>query len=416
MKKKSKGKTPQQIKMEQAHQKNLYLHKLKTVMDSISSEPAYHLLGPHETEILYKTRLRPVKLRFADIAGHTFPGETVKKANDYLTNILKQTKVTIDNEGLEVNLYDFYTFVESIFLSWRNIKEEYFTNAREFLARFPLFNNGYQLKRVDAYELVDKKIKLLAWNYSHIPDNIVWIEPEKIQSSDDVADASSLYNNYIVHMEKFESEILDIDGNKRSIFRMGCGTNKGIKWFSVTPEKLGLKGILNKYPLKIYIQKHATERFKERLGNSFDKINFFLIAAAIINCEVFPAEGNSILFSCKYNAIKVGYLKASIIGDKVLIRTFLFLTNNGTPEGKKLASLLGVQKEDKKYLGIDKLSMFINSDIEQNENLKAIFCRAGCGQLFEIKKHLSDGEDHIIHCADSFSKYLQLERAEDFFN
>ncbi len=52
MKKKAKGKAPQQIKQEQACQKNIYLQKLKSVMDSISSEPAFHLLRPHETEIL----------------------------------------------------------------------------------------------------------------------------------------------------------------------------------------------------------------------------------------------------------------------------------------------------------------------------------------------------------------------------
>lgn len=413
MKKKTKGKTPHQIKLEQAHQRNLYLQKLKSVMDLISSEPAYHLLRPADIINLYFTRLRPPKLKFQEINGLKFTVDVIKAANDHLTRILKQTLVTIDDAGTQINSYDFYTFVETIFLTWRNIEDDTFPNARKFLERFPLFTNGYTSKRVDALMLVDETIKQLGWMYSHIPERIVWTEPEDKQFSGDPLDNACFYNNYLVHVERPESEVLDIDGNKRSIFRIGIGTKKGVVWLSVTPEKLGRQGILNKFPLKVYIQKHAIERIRERLGDFFHKINFFLITAAIMECEVYPAEGDSILFLCKSNSFKVGYLKASIIGDKVLIRTFLFLTNNGTPEGKKLESLLGIQKEDKKYLGIDKLNVFITSDIEQNENLKTIFCQAGCGDLFQIKKHLSKSQDQDIQCADYFSKYLGLENPAD---
>ena len=50
-----------------------------------------------------------------------------------------------------------------------------------------------------------------------------------------------------------------------------------------------------------------------------------------------------------------------IIEGKIVIRTFLFVTNNGTPEGKKLAQITGLQKLDKKYLALDKLSTFMTS-------------------------------------------------------
>lgn len=409
MKKKAKGKTAQQLKQEQACQKNMYLQKLKSVMDSISCEPAFHLLGPHETELIYLTRLRPLKLKFAEIGGYPMPGDTVKSANDYMTKILKLTMVKIDNEGFQISLYDFYTFVETIYLSWRNIQDDSFPNAHKFLERFPIFKNGYKTKRVEAMELVDKLVKQLAWKFTQITESIAWIEPVKKQPSGGIVDNSDLYNNYLVHLEKPESECLEVDGNKRSIFRVGLGTEEGIRWLSVTPEKLGRHGLLNKFPLKVYIQKHAVDRLKERLGDNLHKISFFLITSAIINCEVYPDEGDGILISCKFNSLKVGYLKACIIGDKLLIRTFLFLTNNSTPEGNKLESLLGIQKEDKKYLGIDKLNLFIHSDIEQNENLKTIFSQAGCSHLFEIKKYLSEDQDHFIQCAASFSKYLRLE-------
>lgn len=412
MKKKGKGKTPQQLKLEQAHQKNLYFQKLKSVMDTIADEPVFYLLSPRETETIYLTRIRPLKLKFAKIDGHAAPGDFEKSVNDFLSKILKQTQVTIDNSGRQVSLYEFYTFVETIFLCWRNTTDDWFPGAHKFVERLSVFKNGYKAKRVELLEQVDQKVKQLAWMFSHIPDFITWISRENKQLNSGATGNSEFFNNYLVNMVPPESEVLDIVGNKRSIFRVGFGMEDGIKWLSVTPEKLGRHGVLDKFPLKVYIQKHAVERIKERLGDFFHKINFFLITTAIIECDVHPAEGNSLLFLCKYNSIKLGYLKASILGDKVLIRTFLFLTNNGTPEGKKLESLLGIQKEDKKYLGIDKLNLFINSDIEQNEYLKEIFCKAGCSHLFEIRKYLFQDQDPIIRCADSFSKYLGLENQQ----
>ena len=102
-------------------------------------------------------------------------------------------------------------------------------------------------------------------------------------------------------------------------------------------------------------------------------------------------------------------MKGDIIGDKLVIRTFLFLTNNGTPEGKKLHNLIGLQKADKEFLKIDKLSTFVNSDIKENEKLKALFCEAGCGDLFQLDKTVLDRSDKKeITCAEYLTQYLGM--------
>lgn len=117
----------------------------------------------------------------------------------------------------------------------------------------------------------------------------------------------------------------------------------------------------------------------------------------------------SFLFPLTFSKAKLGYLKADVIGDKLVIRTFLFITNNGTPEGKKLQELFGLQKADKKYLGIDKLSTFILSDIKENEQLKKLFCEAGCGALFKLDKTLLDNpEEKEIACAKFIANYLGI--------
>jgi hypothetical protein len=80
---------------------------------------------------------------------------------------------------------------------------------------------------------------------------------------------------------------------------------------------------------------------------------------------------------------KVGYLLTTLHDNKLVIRSFLFLTNDGTPEGRKLHQLTRLEKYDKKYLGIDKLSTFTAYRIDEDEELSAIFREAGCGPLLD---------------------------------
>ena len=84
----------------------------------------------------------------------------------------------------------------------------------------------------------------------------------------------------------------------------------------------------------------------------------------------------------------MGYFRGDIIEGRIILRTFLFITNNGTPEGDRLLANTGLKKEDKNYLAIDKISTFIKSDIDTNQRVKEIFVNAGCGSIFEIDKNL----------------------------
>ena len=410
MKKKPKGKTQQQIRQEQVHQKRLYLQKIRSVMGIIGSESAFDLLSPSEVDTLYLARLRPFKLKSGTYNGHTISDADMKVINYYLNDALKTTFVNIGPDETKVSHYDFCTYVDTIYLVWRNASSLPLANAEKFVEKFPVFMNDFQNKRSEILTQIERHLEHAGWLFSDVVNNVAWVGREDKPHSCLGLDNSQSYNTYLVHFSPPETEVLDIDGNKRSIFRVGIGTLNGIDWLSVTPEELGVHGVLEKLPLKVFIQKHAVDRVKERLGDVLAASIFFLVAGAVLDKDACNADGGNFLLACWYMSLKIGYFKADIIGDKLLIRTFLFLTNNGTPEGKKLASIIGVQKEDKKYLGIDKLSTFVNSDIEQDGNLKAIFCQAGCGDLFKIKKHLSEDKDHSMHCADYFTKYLGLRK------
>lgn len=119
-----------------------------------------------------------------------------------------------------------------------------------------------------------------------------------------------------------------------------------------------------------------------------------------------------VLIACYCARHKVGYFLVSYHGDKWVIRTFLFLTNEGTPEGTKLKEIIGLEKEDAKYLMIDRVTAFLDYDIEHDRRLRALFETAGCGSLLGYIKLFVRGEEGVKNSA-SIANYL-FGKAEDF--
>lgn len=410
MKKKEKKKSSQQLKQEELHQKNCYLRRIKAMMGIIGDESAYELLSPKGIEVLYFLRLRPVKLISSDDLKLKATKHDLDILNNQLNQLLRENFISLGPEKKQVCLYDFFCFTETLYLILRNNNDDYCLNPEVFKEKLRGFSDDYAEIRVTAFSKLTDCLDFLAWVYSRpIQYNIkIVLEPRKEAKSP--FDRSAFYNNYIVSFEKPKTELMEIDGHKRTVFELGAYKENTLIHFFLTPEQLGMTGILQKVPLYVYIQSHAVDRIKERIGDSFICTSYVDIIMAILANKPSRSDDGGFLFPYFYLQKRLGYLKANLIENKIIIRTFLFLTNNGTPEGKKLATMLGVQKEDKKYLGIDKLSTFINSDIEANETLKQIFIKAGCSSLFEMKIHLKQKPDHANQCASYLSHYLGLTR------
>ncbi|NJK87778.1 MAG: hypothetical protein HC906_19220 [Bacteroidales bacterium] len=377
------------------------------MMGCLGNKQAFHLMDPVDKETIYLTRLRPVKLINPD-NGFKLDERSLKVMNDHLNILLKEHQVEIGIPNFKVNLYDFIVFVETIFMYWRNIDSGYSKDAEKIKQMFPLFYDQFKKFRIEAYMQIDRLTSMIGWLYSDMLHQLFWIENERF--SDRNNPKTIYFNNYFIHSVKPECVSLEIDGHKRIVYRLGCGiTGEGICWLNIVPEQLGFHGILSKVPIQIYIQAHTLERMKERLGYLFDFYYLMNMVPSFLDPEFYKADDGNLLIAYKMNSKKYGYFKADIIGDKLLLRTFLFLTNDGTPEGKKLARLLGIQKEDKKYLGIDKYEFFIKSDFENNEKLKAVFHEAGCGHLFELKEQLKNNTTFQLKNTDYISRYLGLD-------
>lgn len=405
-----KKQKPTRNKQEEQHKRNLFFKKIQQFMALIGDGSAFTLLNKTELAILYHTRIRPYKIVFADTTQSKHKVKILDSLNSTLNDMLHKTFVELGKQKIRISLYDFSVYVETIYFLWRNANLNKPEITARFKACFTLFDDSFKELRTDVVMLVEKKLEIISWLYSDLTCQIIRFVRQGHVESTSVFDNSVYFNNYLLEEKEVETEPIKIDGNNRTIYRVCRNTGEGFAPLTITPERLGMNGLLQKFPLKVFIQMHTLERFETRLGRFFAVFHYPYILIAVLDAKPIPTdEKNSFLFPVTCEKVRLGYLKADVIGDKLIIRTFLFLTNNGTPEGKKLNQLVGLQKADKKYLGIDKLSTFIQSDIKKEEKLKALFCEAGCGELFNLDKSLIiESVDRELATAQYIAHYLGI--------
>lgn len=223
------------------------------------------------------------------------------------------------------------------------------------------------------------------------------------------------------------SKIVDIDGKRRSVFRLidntriaGLsieGTYDIIEW-----DGQDLKGVPGTDPNKtypVYLQKHVFERLKERLNcrKSFNGLLNYCIYHSLDE-PTFVVNGSNILVPITLGdtGYKVGYLGCIIQEDIVIIKTFFFITMDGTPEGNRLKERFGLTRVDKEYLKIDSIQAFYNSDIDKHPDIKQMFEDCGCGHLIALNSDLdlAFSEDGLFkkknkYDADFLKNYISVK-------
>ena len=182
-----------------------------------------------------------------------------------------------------------------------------------------------------------------------------------------------------------ETIAVNIDGSNRPAVRVGWAySTLGPVWASIKPADLGMHGILAEVPLPVYIQSHAIMRLLERVDCFLSGVAQMNIYESLISPTITYDQNHKLLIEYSVFKTKIGYFRADIVDGIILIRTFLFITNSGTPEGDLLEKNLGLQKSDKQYLAIDKLSTFMNSDLDTNLIAQQLFIDSGCQCLIDV--------------------------------
>ncbi len=394
--------TAQQRKAKRAQQYKNFLRKLKEVSRAAGALDAFRLIPKDDLDMIVATRVAQVLILPAkDCQIEQY---LISLVQNCVLSYLKTSKCPIIPDGKEISLSDYFTAALTLRFWVEFIEDDRFPGAKTVKEAFAPLINYIEKNQPGAVKLMQFLI-YLECHLNYIDHGFFWFS----FNTEENKSASSRVGSYIdFHYQKPQIKMINLKGKKRPAYRVGHAEfNEGITWAKVKPADLKLENKRLKRPLKVYVQSHALRRLNERL-DCFDvqmiQANIYL---SLNNVKTIKMENGTTLIEYRILDKKLGYLVVEIVSGILLIRTFLFLTNHGTPEGENLTRALGADILDKKYCKIDQLSTFTKTDLPANEQLKDLFTGIGCGSLFEFAE--KDFEKNAINKqASNIIKYFGL--------
>lgn len=356
----------------EAQRKNEYKRKIIRLAKLFGAEDVLHWIPKKDWESLCATRFRAVRL---ELGNDQVPKQLLASARRQLDQHLSDGRIQLDEGGYEMSFKDYVAVALHMYYYVTDTKRICPLIVRE---KFVRLINAIEGTEHSPFNILMQISTLIGIHLSRIHRRMYYCM-YKIEAHDAHLNESLYLYGFQHHKRK-----INIGRETRLAYRVGwCLADQGAVWSKVTGAQFGYDNALSDLPVRVYIQAHALQRLKERLDVLNNSYLHFYLYLAMENPKVVRTEKGHRLIEFYYDGKKLGYLAFDLLGKTLVIRTFLFLTMDGTPEGEALHDMLGIRAEDKKYLAIDRLSTFIISDIKSNPAVKQHFIDAGCGQLFE---------------------------------
>ncbi|MDR1331354.1 MAG: hypothetical protein LBK07_04545 [Tannerella sp.] len=431
-KKKSKQNNYARRKIEETQRRNEYFKRLKAICDMI--HPDLHpMLGPLQRMILYESRGLPFKV----LADGKVSEELMDAINEYARMVQKKEAVPIDAaEEHKISIMEYHRYLSP--LEWL-IRPDgpYDPDIRPEPDRFkgfPWYESFFEHreKRLGIYYRQITQLFTMVMSFvSDLRYYIYYMHFEEVLGGRKNTFDLKYHLNIHIQPHRVERRHIRLhNGEKRNALRMtvSCPPDaartvevpENLRFFplSISPSFIGAKGFRANKRRPIYVSEHALNRLDERTGcASSGYMQMFMYQSLSAATSLELKDGRLLLEFRAFNH-KIGYLVLSIQPNSILVHTFLLLTADGTPEGKNLRRQLGLQKQDHQYLGIDKLSTFIHSDILQHEDVCQWFRDAGCESLLKVCEVLKTDElwtqdSEQIRLAGRIREYLKANEPTD---
>jgi hypothetical protein len=393
-------------KQQKAQYRRDFMDKLKALCIQIGDVSLYNKLPEAEKDMIYLFRGAPLKIEVAKGA------KIQKRLVEVLSIIIKKNLLTMQMEvvkgsGRKISYADYFLVGMSLEHSLKR-EESVFdkTGFEEFIKdkdeRVDAYCRGVEDICHFACMIFDEISKKYLYSFKFDIDTMA-AHPETDAMIDNAITIQQhlrafaaidfrLLQKVIIDTYPLDVRKINIDGEVRPVIQLGImlcvDSQSKFHPFTISLEEMHRKSHFAKLPLPVYIQQHAINRLIERTGCKTPSMASMILSFAFLRKDITPWKGKRILIACFVKELKIGYLLGEVIQGIILIRTFLLLTNSGTPEGDKLSELTGLQIEDLKYLSIDNLPGLVNSDIEQNENICNLFRTAGCGDILDLCKKM----------------------------
>ncbi|MDR1199219.1 MAG: hypothetical protein LBK94_09470 [Prevotellaceae bacterium] len=388
-KKKKKVNLHAQQKLQTAHLKKLYMERLRKLCTLIGNgEPLFDLLPQHILEAIYASRGITIRIRVANNVKLT--KRFVKIMYRHLENEMKEAFVSLmhPDGNTIINLIDYYQVAMPLEIIL--MKDS---------TRFPgkeKFNDHcamYKERFTDYFEKFINIVRTACVKYSEPDKRILYTHKYGSRREKNMM-GGLMYQIITLDIHLLDIRYVDIHNDRRPVIQVGEIIYEGddITFIptTISTKWLYKNGSSKNRTFPVYIQQHAFKRTMQRVClNKTSLVHaLILLAFDIEDHSQLIREGNRFLVECYCFHIKIGYFVGMLIDGMFVILTFLLITHNSTPEGRKLAQLTGLQRDDMTFLAIDDLKTLVNSDIAKDPRIVEIFRDAGCESILTMNNEL----------------------------
>ena len=408
MKRKKKKVSAQQAKQEYGTRLKIYKQKIFHFLKLIDCEEVQALISKDMLQDMYRERNDSLpKIRHFE--GAIVDRRSIRHIQADLDALISEKPIEIGSAGAKARSKDITSYIGIIYRMVKAHEHSFDANVlrivKQFMVKYPELNGAYK----KANQEIIASIWFLGLTVSRLNERFCWMERminTKGANSEDFS---------LRVMEKIPQSInVVIDSNPRPVYRLAMTyPNAGLIEVSVSSDKLNLDNAVRNMPIPVYIQNHVLHRMEERLDSIPRYLREFYLIINMQASTVIHFKGRILVEYNVGSGNKLGYLIVEYLSGILLVKTFLLLSNSGTPEGQQLEEVSGMNKIDRAYWTIDRLSTFQNSDIKDHPKVKEVFEKSGCGSLFHDLPILDhDDETHSSQAAQML-KYLKMDEVNE---
>jgi hypothetical protein len=385
-----------------ARHKNEFMARLKYYIDLWLGKGSFDMLPEVDKRVIYK--MRYTSMRLAPAPGIALKAGLLDKMKSTLHAFMNITRYNTP-AGDSISFYEFNIYYMTVHHGIGSLLQLEDSGMKELKERYHRFIAWDK----DALKWANRNLDLISFilgNLYSTPDKkYYWFDIRDYFGS---KEGAGNYKILEIHTQEPVVTEIEVNDDRRPAYKLGYpALHTGIKWFRVKPPDAGVIKWQKEY--EVYIQAHALQRIMERIDCITESHVVMQIFFSLFDPDIIYENGRMLLAYDFESQSRIGYFVADVVEGKLLLRTFLFITNEGTPEARKLAEISGLCKLDVKYWKIDKLSTFLKSDIVLKPEIKKIFMDAGCGGLFNLSLEGPDIYSGKLHVADQMMRYLAIE-------
>jgi hypothetical protein len=379
-KKPRKHKNFKQEKLLKAEHKNNFFKRIKSICSVVEGGvELYNLLPEKQLDVIYISRFLPYEIIPMDNSEAC--SQAAKMLAKVYPSLMQRNSIIITPGGYTISLNEFLTIGISFFFYLDSLEPGEFKHSdeiRKLLDSFMPLDDMLSAASVAR----SRFLEVLGFLLSSLDKRLIWIKYVSKHGGSIKPGVQSRIEVYSYAPEKIH---VIWDHYSRPATRVcWVSTSEGVKFVTVKLADLGIENYAGEMALNVYIQSHAIVRLSERIDCIDKQLLYYFLYLSLINVKSCKGTNDTILIEYRIFRNKVGYLVVDIYGGNLIIRTFLLVTQNGTPEGNKLSEIYNLGKLEKSYMGIDKLSTFMTKELEHYEKLRDILHKVDCDVLIDL--------------------------------